>query len=174
MQRHLIATGSALLMLTASAGAAEAASLKLAPNKLGPIRIGMTAGQATTALGDVVTRERGPFCDSFRLPGDPNGIALVGTKRRHITLFEAFTPKFRTTRGVRVGDTLGKLRNRYGNKLRSVPAGNDLSGAASYFGVTKRVGNRKFLLRFLLDEDDVISFMEAGLRKTVLGFGECA
>jgi hypothetical protein len=172
--RHAIALVTGLMLLGGTAHAARTSDLRLAPHKLGPVRVGMTAEQATDAVGRAVLRERGEFCDSFRIAGEPRGISLIGTKRRHITLMLVFNKRYETTRGIRIGDTLDDLRAAYGRKLRRVPAGNDLSGAASHFGVVKRAGGSRFLLRFALDDRDKVRFMEAGKRRTVLRFGECA
>lgn len=151
------------------------ARLRLAPDRAGLIRIGMTAAQASDAVGGTVRLETSKYCNSFKLPGGNHGLDLIDTRKDgRLHLVFVYKRAVATRRGVRTGDSLAKLRRRYGDRLRRVRRGYDLSGFSRFYGVTKRRGARTYLLRFTLDDQDVIRYMLLGPRRLVNNFAECA
>jgi hypothetical protein len=163
----------AIAFFLPTAGAAAAAP-RLAPDRLGPLRFGMTAEDMTTALGQPVTRQPGAYgCSTFTVPGIEEDAQLLAIRGPRLQLVMVYARGIPTTRDVRVGDSLRKLRGRYGSRLKPAAAGNSLSAADAYYSVTRRRGRATYVLRFTVFNSRV-SFMDAGRRSDVLGFGECA
>lgn len=108
----------------ASAPAAEA--WVLTSDGLGPLRIGMTIAEITAAAGpDSEPNAPGGMepesCDQFRPARAPAGVIVMVEQGRltRISLDEG--SRLATDRGIRVGDTAGRVRAAYGTSLSEMP-----------------------------------------------------
>jgi hypothetical protein len=154
------------------AGAGSASGLRLSPQGLGPLRFGMNAAQAERSLGAPIAVEDGiNGCSFWTLPNQAPGTQLVafGGRLGYILLFERGTA---TTRGVRVGDSIHRLRHRYRGKLHRGRSAS-LSGADRRLFATSRQGAATYELEFDLHAGRV-AFISAATKHTIETFGECA
>jgi hypothetical protein len=154
------------------AAARSIPGLRLSPQGLGPVRLGMDAAQAERSLGAPIAVEDGiNGCGFWTLPSQPPGTQLIAFDGRlgYVILFERGAA---TTRGVRVGDGIRRLRHRYRGKLHRGRSAS-LSGADRRLFVTARRGTARYELEFDLHRGRV-AFISAATRHTIETFGECA
>jgi cutinase len=146
--------------------------LRLAPRGLGPVRFGMDVAQAESSLGAGIAVEEGiNGCSFWTLPGQAPGTQLIAFDGRlGFVLLYARGPA--TTRGVKVGDGIDRLRHRYRGKLHPGRSAS-LSGATQRLFVTSRQGPAKYELEFDL-YDGHVAFISAATKHTIETFGECA
>jgi hypothetical protein len=169
--RFLTPLAAAIAVL---APAAQARALRLAPDRLGPMHIGMTSDEASDALGAPVTAEPGVNgCVSFSYPHQRHQIQLLATRGPRLNYIAVYARGVATTRGVQIGDSLHRLQHKYRSRLHSSREGNWLGGPAKFYAVSKHVAGRTDIIRFAV-RDGKVSYMEAGPRALVIGFGECA
>jgi hypothetical protein len=165
--------GLLVVATTAPAGAAAGTmrGARLHPLGLGPLRFGMTAAQARQAAGQPI-RESKPFnsCTTFRYAGQPRGIAMTAFNGR-LGYIEIYQRGPKTTKGIRVGDSVAMLRAAYGSRVRTGRSA-ALSGADSHLFVDRKRGGRTFTLDFHISGDR-IAFISAARRKIIETFGEC-
>jgi hypothetical protein len=135
-------------------------ALRLSPSGLGPIRFGMKPAQASRALGRRVSVEDGIYrCRFWQVPGVPRATQLIALNGRLATILVSQRGTA-TTRGVKVGDGLKRLRRRYRGRLHGGRSAS-LSGADRRLFASKREKGR-------------IAFINAGTRHVIETFGECA
>ena len=147
--------------------------LRLSPQGLGPIRFGMSAAQAETASGlSVGVEESVGDCSFWTLPGLPlpaaNLVALDG-RFAYVLLFRR---NVSTSRGIKVGDGLTRLRHRYRGKLYSGHSA-ALDAAEMRLFSSTRVGAATYEIEFDIDRGRV-GYISAGTRHVIETFGECA
>jgi len=132
----------------------------------------MNVSEADRALGAPIAVEEGiNGCDFWTLPGMPTGNQLVALHSRlaYALLFKRGTP---TTRGIKVGDSLNRLRHRYrGNLHRGRTA--SLGYADRRLFVTKHDHGTTYEIEFDVTSGSV-AFISAGTRHVIETFGECA
>lgn len=94
----------------------ELADAVIAPDGLGPIRIGMSLAEAR-ARGWAA---RSQVCDKWDASPDlaDKGVSLTFVNNRLYELW-VHEPGFATEAGIQVGDTLTDARDAYGNQLRT-------------------------------------------------------
>lgn len=151
------------------------ADLRLTPDRLGPIRLGMTVEQASTALGATIEPIPSAYgCVYWGLPGTLQYSAqLLASKGVKLDLIMVTGRGIMTTRGIRVGDSLRRLRQKYGRRLAVAPKGYDLSAATKFYWIHSTMAGTKRVLRFGFYRGKVAG-MTAGPQELVVRFGECA
>jgi hypothetical protein len=103
-----------------TAHAALSSRAVITTSGVGPIRIGMTVAQAERRLGHELAVERfNPPCGTATLSNRLRTYALFTGPR--IAYISVRSPRIRTSRGVRVGDTISRLLARYPGRLAEVP-----------------------------------------------------
>lgn len=97
----------------------EIASWELGPDGLGEIRIGMTVGEVQRATGRGMVRDEFGFpqCQSWTLEGAPSGLGIT-TDDGKVARIDISNRRWTTTRGIRIGDGAGKVKQRYGVQTR--------------------------------------------------------
>lgn len=149
-----------------------AAGLRLAPQGLGPLRFGMDATQAERSLGGPITVEDGiNGCSFWTLRNQAPGTQLIafGGRLGYVLLYERGAA---TTRGVKVGDSVQRLRRRYRGELHRGRSAS-LSGTDRRLFVTTHEGGAAYELEFDLNAGRV-AFISAAAKHTIETFGECA
>jgi hypothetical protein len=88
---------------------------------LGPLRIGMTVRELERATGRTMIFSYGEYraCELWYLRGAPRGLSLMIAYGR-LARVEAYRGRWRSARGVSIGDTERKVRRRY-RGVRSEP-----------------------------------------------------
>ncbi|HEX6688490.1 MAG TPA: hypothetical protein VF085_07475 [Solirubrobacterales bacterium] len=146
--------------------------LRLSPSGLGPVRFGMDVAEADRALGSAISVEDGiNDCAFWTLPGMPAGSQLIALRGRlsYAILFKRATA---TTRGVRVGDSLRRLRHRYRGRLHRGRTAS-LGYADQRLFTTTHDGEATYEIEFDIVKGRV-AFVSAGTRHVIETFGECA
>lgn len=177
--RFAVSFSLALLVFGATTGPTASADvalgdLRIAPDRIGPVVIGMAQDQVGSALGTVVTTNSSVnSCVFFGVPGLNGGtLQLLATAGARLDLILVNGPGIRSTKGIQVGSTLRRLRARYRGRLARAPRGNNLSAADKFYWVRSSAGSGN-VLRFSVYNGRV-SGMAAGPRSLVVNFGECA
>jgi len=164
--------GAPRTLVTTGAGVASARLAALSPSGIGPIRFGMTLAEGTAAADLPVTSVPGiNGCSEWRIQGLGTGLELVAFGGR-LEYALAYSSAIATTRGVRVGDSVARLRRQYRGMLRQGRSGS-LGGQQERVFSDERIGTRTFTLEFSLAAHRVSS-IAAGSRHTIETFGECA
>jgi hypothetical protein len=178
-RRILGLVAATVLTLAAASPAASAEGLagaRLSPLGLGPVRVGMTPEQASQAAGitfDVgAPDEHG--CVDWPTPGlAPYSAQLLSfAGDRTLGLVLLMNRRVATTRGVRLGDSVRKLRRRYRHHLRHGSTAS-LGGGSEFLFYDRRRNGVTYTLEFGLYKGKV-SAMTAATRHTIKTFGECA
>lgn len=146
--------------------------LRLSPFGLGAAHFGMDAVAAERALGQPISVEDGiNDCSFWTLPGAEASGQLIARQRRlsYILLFKRGAA---TTRGVRVGDGLNRLRRRYRGKLHRGRTAS-LGYAELRLFVTKHEHGVAYEIEFDIAHRRV-AFISAGAKHVIETFGECA
>jgi hypothetical protein len=149
-----------------------AAALRLSPEGLGPIHFGMTSTAAEAAAGQRISVEDGVYgCSFWSLPGAGSGDQLIARNGRlfYAILFKRGTA---TTRGIKIGDGLRRLRHRYRGKLRDGRTAS-LGYAEQHLFVTEHQGGAIYELEFDIVRGR-IAFISAATKHVIETFGECA
>jgi hypothetical protein len=145
---------------------------RLSPKGLGPLEFGISAARAGRLLGTPVTVENGIngcsfwSADSFE-PGTQ--VIAFGGRLGFVLLYERGTA---TTRGVRVGDGVKRLKHRYRGRLHPGRSAS-LGAADERLFVGERQGGAVYELEFDIVHGRV-AFISAASRHTIETFGECA
>lgn len=157
--------------------------LTLSPRGYGPVRFGMTLAEAEDALGDkpISVYPSVNDCGFWAFPGlAPNPLfgnsqaVAIGGK---LTLFFP-PPSVAANSGIRVGDTLAKLRATYPGRLRSTRTGVggygrvDKSVQAEY-AVDQTAAGVRYTLDFAVDHHKVV-WIAAGPWSWLKDWTECA
>ena len=87
---------------------------RLGPRGLGPVRIGMRPAAVERVTGRTMVHVSGdhPSCRLWRLRGAPKGLSLMLARGR-LARVEAYRGRWRSARGIRIGDRAGKVRRRH-------------------------------------------------------------
>jgi hypothetical protein len=150
----------------------ERRSLRLSPAGLGPVHFGMDQGAAERALGEGISVENGiNGCSFWTVPGVRAGSQLTALHGRlsYIILFRRGTA---TTRGIRVGDGLLRLRHRYRGKLHPGRTAS-LGYAEQRLFVTQHDAGVAYEIEFDIVHGRV-AFISAATKHVIETFGECA
>jgi hypothetical protein len=161
-----------LLLLALPSTPASASTYRLSPSGLGPIQIGMSPSQARVAAGPIQVENGINSCSFWSISAlkEP-GYQLIAFSGRlsYILLFQRGV---QTSRRIKVGDGLTRLRHRYRGKLHSGRSAS-LSGAEKRLFVTERRGGATYELEFDI-YDGKVAFISAGTQHVIETFGECA
>lgn len=179
-QIRLRALGRALCLLVvvaavspSGAAAAGLAGAHVSALGIGPLRFGMTPRQASSALGSNVRVLSHTYtCGFWNTPGLPRGrLSLVsfGADERLTLAWPG--PGLRTTRGIKVGDSLQKLHRRYRHLKKE--SAEDLGVHDEDLFADQISKGKVYTLMFSIYQRKV-TFMSAGLKDTVRNLGECA
>lgn len=147
-------------------------TLRLAPTGLGPVRFGMDSAAAERALGHPISVEDGiNGCSFWTLPGVGASGQVIARHGRlsYILLFKRGTA---TTRGIKVGDGLTRLRHRYRGKLHPGRTAS-LSYAEQRLFVTQHESGAAYEIEFDIVHGRV-AFISAATKHVIETFGECA
>lgn len=147
-------------------------AVRLSPFGLGRVHFGMNAFAAGRALGKPISVEDGiNDCSFWTLPKRKVSGQLIALRGRlsYILLFKRGTA---TTRGVRVGDGLSRLRHRYRGKLHRGRTAS-LGYAEQRLFVTKHERATAYEIEFDIAHRRV-AFISAGTKHVIETFGECA
>ena len=96
---------------------------RLGPRGLGPVRIGMSRAAVERVTGRAMVHVSGEHrsCRLWRLRGAPKGLSLMVARGR-LARVEAYRGRWRSSRGIRIGDSARKVRRRYaGVRVRPHP-----------------------------------------------------
>ena len=132
----------------------------------------MDAAQAERSLGAPITVEDGiNGCSFWTLRNQARGTQLIafGGRLGYVLLYERGAA---TTRGVKVGDSVQRLRRRYRGKLHRGRSAS-LSAADRRLFATTHEGGAAYELEFDLNAGR-IAFISAATKHTIETFGECA
>ena len=93
---------------------------RMSARGLGPIRVGMTMGEIERVTGRTAVWGYGDYssCQQWSLRGAP-GLSLMRSYGR-LARVDAYRGRWRSSRGIRIGDSERKVRRRYG-VVRSEP-----------------------------------------------------
>lgn len=149
----------------------EQPPLTLSPSGFGAAHFGMNLRQAEGALGRAISVEPSiNGCSFWTVPGS-RGIQLLALNGSlaYALIYERGVA---TTRGIKVGDGLDRLRRRYGGKLHRGRSAS-LSGADKRLFVSEHDGGTTYELEFDIANGRV-AFISAATRHVIETFGECA
>jgi hypothetical protein len=84
---------------------------RLGPRRLGPLRIGMKVAAIERVTGRTMVLGFGEdrSCRLWRIEGAPHGLSLMSAHGRLVRI-EAFRGRWRSVRGIRIGDRARKVR----------------------------------------------------------------
>jgi hypothetical protein len=97
-------------------------SFTIAPDSYGPLRVGMTIGQATSELGGGFAAPKGYSggCGYAVLVQAPSGLAVMLNEGK-IARFEVRSGGIKTTEGARIGDSETRIKSLYAGRVTSTP-----------------------------------------------------
>lgn len=96
------------------AGAALGKGSKLQVDGVGPVKVGMTLGEAEGAAGVPMTRKVGPYCTELTPDGGPAGLSFVSTGGEgRVDVITVSEPGVTTLSGIGVGSTLAEVDKAY-------------------------------------------------------------
>jgi hypothetical protein len=148
------------------------AALRLSPTGLGPLRFGMDAQAAEQALGRAISVEEGiNGCSFWSLPGAGASGQLIA-RQGHLSYILLFKRGTATSRGIKVGDGLTRLRHRYRGKLHPDRTAS-LGYAEQRLFVTEHEGGAAYEIEFDIVHGRV-AFISAATKHVIETFGECA
>ena len=157
-----------LLAVPPAAGSA-AATPRLSPEGFGPVHFGMNRDQAEAALGAPIEVDPGiNGCSFWTLSDGVSGTAFGG-RLGYILLSESGP---RTTRNIKVGDGLARLRHRYRGRLHNGRSAS-LGAADLHLFTSEHLRGAAYEIEFDISGGRV-TFISAGTRHTIETFGECA
>ena len=140
------------IVLALVSNLAIASDIKLTMNSYGPVKIGMTADEAFKKLlssGQAKKPNVGAYCDYYH--ATPGVSFMLNNKkivRIEISSKEAVTPS-----GIRVGDSISKLKKTFGSRLDDQPHHYDGPEARTIKLFSK---DRKIAMRFEVYENKIL------------------
>lgn len=139
-------------------------SFSLGRTGLGPIKIGMTIGEARSASGLRLQAQKRPEsyspCTIWRAPGQGKGVMLTAIDESLEHIFLSKPTSIETTEHIGVGSSEGALLAAYGGTVLDVtPSG--FGGTAKIYRVAAGRADGELALQFQVDHGRV-TFMEAG------------
>jgi len=171
MKRLLVLAAAALLLPAAQAGARPAAekpkpmdgNAVIGFDGVGPIKLRMTIDQARKAArrGIVGGREITKGCRQDTVLPRRFGLTTLRFEKKIRVLYVTRTA-MPTAKGVRVNDSLNRLRSKYGSKLQE--RGSDVSAETRIFELHGK-GTRE--IQFSVNAQDKIFQIATGLRPEV-------
>ena len=104
---------------TAPASWEEIAGWELGPKAFGAIAIGMTVGDVERATGRSMLQGEYGFssCQPWTLEGAPSGLGIT-TAYGKVVRIDVGNQRWQTSRGIQIGDMAGKVKRRYGVRVR--------------------------------------------------------
>ena len=98
---------------------------KLALNGIGPIRVGMSIGEASRSAGIKLIKSGsgGPddyYCSYFKPQTEPKGISFMVTRGR-IARVDISNQRFTTIKGAKIGDTENRILSLYPSQIKATP-----------------------------------------------------
>jgi hypothetical protein len=101
------------------------------PRGVGPVRVGMSASEASAALGQPLVMPSEAIADSqcayATWRGAPAGVSLM-IENGHVERVDVDSATIPTTAGVRVGDSEESVRSVYAERVTTTPHKYDPSG----------------------------------------------
>ncbi len=157
---------TATVLAAAPANGAVSSDWRLSITGLGPIHTGMTVAQASARLGHALEIQSfNPPCGNVALSNRLRTYALTtGQRVRSITVY---SPRIRTDRGVRIGDSVSSLLSRYpAGRLKEFPEFYSHQPAYAYVA-----GRRKFIY---FTENGRVQYISTGYKPEVDYVEGCA
>lgn len=173
----ILCLGLAITMSVPAAAAGRSyplrSELRLSPMGIGPIHFGMNARQAGDALGKPVDVDAGiNGCSFWDVPGLPQFGAHLTALDGRLGLILLSSPDVSTTRRIKVGDGVKRLRHRYRGELRRGRSASLGAADLRLFTDLHRNG-----ATYTIEFDIIggrIKFISAGTRHVIETFGECS
>jgi hypothetical protein len=163
----------ALSALGSIACASTSNDHRLAATGVDGLRFGMNPQQAGRALGSRIEVEDGVYeCSFWTLPGLPSDGIQITALNGQLAYIIIYERGIATTRGVRVGDGLDRLRHRYRGKLHAGRTAS-LGGADQHLFASVSQQAAVYELEFDINNGRV-SFISAATKHVIETFGECA
>ena len=101
-------------VVTPPGGAALGQGSKMQVDGVGPVKVGMTLGEAEGAAGVPMTRKVGPDCTELTPDGGPVGLAFVSTAGAgKVDVITVSEPGVTTLSGIGIGSTLAEVDKAY-------------------------------------------------------------
>lgn len=152
---------AAVLILVLSSSLAAAAAAKDAVitfDGFGNVAIGMNRAAVARTLGQPLTQLSEAHNDECEYWAVAKGPARVYLMFSHNTLVRVDVIKGRTAtaNGIRIGDTLSKIKLAYGKRARITPQKYVAWPMGKY--ITVKSANGKHAIRFETDHDRVVTF----------------
>lgn len=116
-------TSAAVGRLRASGDSARRAPLAVTARGVGPLRVGMNLGEASTALGVALHLPNGTDtggCAILPWPGGPAGVRMMAEAGR-IVRVDVDSNTIATAEGARVGDTEERIQSLYPGRVTVTP-----------------------------------------------------
>jgi hypothetical protein len=152
---------------------ALASDYRLSPQGFGPILFGMSPQQASRAAGtDVEAEQTTPPCSLWTVPGASLSGAQLIALHGQLSYILIYQRGLATTRRIKVGDGLKRLRHRYRGKLRHGHSAS-LSGASLRLFTDLHKDGTTYTIEFDIEKGH-IAFISAGSRDVIETFGECS
>jgi hypothetical protein len=164
-------TTIATLLLLAAFGA-HASSWQIHSEGYGPVRIGMTLGQAERLLGSTLVLKESPLvggCFVATPKKGHKGVQLI-VQGNSIAFAVATAVGTRADSGLQVGDKAAEVRRRYGDRVEVV-ADRYVDNSRHLFIWEK---NKSRGLRFEIGSDDRINGIRGGNPTIVAEEGPCS
>jgi hypothetical protein len=158
-----------LLIVSVNARAADSAWV-IRPNSVGPAKVGMSLAQLNTTLHESFSLPKDKddqpcfYADSEKKPDSdkyPDLSFMIEDGR--LTRVDISGPSVATAEGIRVGDSIARVKQVYGRLLKSEP--NFYDGSANPV-LTIRSSDGLYAIRFITDKGKV-SVIYAGRWKSV-------
>jgi hypothetical protein len=170
--KRLLALTAALALVPAAAASARPGTepprqldgnAVISFDGVGPIQLGMTIGQARKAArrGIVAGQEVTKGCRHDTVLPRRFGLGTLRFNKKIRVLYVTRTA-MPTAKGIRVNDTLNRLRSKYGSRLRE--RGSDVSLETRIFELQGK-GSRE--MQFLVNAESKIFQIATGLRPEV-------
>jgi hypothetical protein len=169
---HIAIVAPSIAALPIGAAAALSSTSRIGPTGVGPVVIGTTPAQARATGTPLVASVPAPGSSCFYLrPAALKGLAFLveaGTIRRSEVRARAYA----TVDGLRVGDSLAKIRAVYGSRAKAAPAKYAPDGQTVTLA-PRGTGEAKYRTVFAL-RNGVVTAIFAGALPQVLYVEGCA
>ena len=146
-----------MALIVAAAAQAADATWRTRVDGIGPVRIGMTRGEAERAAGLPLSDDRelgSAYCYYLDFTRGIKGVIFMLTEGR-IARVDVLAPGYATVSGARVGDTEDRLQEIYGARATVEP--HKYLGAAGHY-ITVRSGDGRYAVQFETRHGRVIRF----------------
>lgn len=151
---------------TAPPGDSSPAAWRVTEHGLGPLRAGMSVGEARRALGGALSSPASAAeCDYAEWRGGPPGVRVM-TERGRVARVEVVSGAVATDAGARIGDSAARVRELYAGHVAETP--HKYVAGAQYLTVTPASpADGAFRIVFETDSTGRVTRYRAGLRPPV-------